>query len=98
MDRDWPEACRGAGWIDLVALLPSLHLDGGPEPRQMFEATTIGQSADAGAVDVFLASIAGYFTRMSLLAPPPGLPTLRPFQAAQGDVARTWLRDRLNRT
>ncbi len=93
---DWPGACRGAGWIDLVALLPSLHLDGGPEPREMFHASPIGLSADAGAVDVFLASIAGYFTRMSLRPPPPGLPTVREFQAAQGDVARSWLRDRLN--
>jgi len=93
---DWPGACRGAGWIDLVALLPSLHLDGGPEPHKMFHASTIGQSADVGAVDVFLASIAGYFTRMSLLPPPPGLPTVRQFQAAQGNVARSWLRERLN--
>ncbi len=92
---DWPGACRGAPWIDLVALLPSLHLDGAPEPEAMFRASRIGHSADADAVDVFLASIAGYFTRMSLLLPPPGLPTVRRFQAAQGVVARQWLRQRL---
>lgn len=93
---DWPGACCGAEWIDLVGLLPSLHLDGGPEPHHLFHSNTIGQSADAAAVDVFLAAMAGYFTRMSLLPPPPGLPTVRQFQAAQGDVARSWLRDRLN--
>lgn len=93
---DWPGACRGAGWIDLVALLPSLHLDGGPEPEEVFQASTIGQFADAGAVDVFLASIAGYFTRMSLLLPPPGPPTVRQFQAAQGVIARAWLQRRLD--
>lgn len=93
---DWPWACRGVGWIDLVGLLPSLHLDGGPEPEEVFRASTIGQSADAGAVDVFLASIAGYFTRISLLPPPPGLPTVRQFQAAQGVIARAWLERRLD--
>jgi len=31
------------------------------------------------------------FTRQALLPPPPGLPTVRAFQAAQGQVARAWL-------
>jgi hypothetical protein len=93
---DWPNACRGADWIDLVAMLPSLHLDGGPEPEAAVRSSTIGNTAEPSAVDVFLTSIAGYFTRMSLLPPPPGLPTVRQFQAAQGDVARSWLRQRIN--
>jgi hypothetical protein len=45
-------------------------------------------------VNCALASLAGYFTRHSLLPPPPGLPTLRAFQAAQGTVARRWLAQR----
>ena len=77
---DWPHACRGAHWIDLVAMLPSLHLDGGPEPEEALRASTIGNTAEPSAVDVFLTSIAGYFTRMSLLPPPPGLPTVRQFK------------------
>lgn len=93
---DWPGACRGARWIDLVALLPSLYLDGAPEPEAVFQASSIGRFVDAGAVDVFLASIAGYFTRMSLQPPPFGLPTVRRFQAAQGVVAREWLRRRID--
>jgi hypothetical protein len=35
--------------------------------------------------------VAGFFTRQALLPPPPGLPTLRAFQRAQGEVARAWL-------
>lgn len=93
---DWPCACRGANWIDLVAMSPSLHLDGGPEPEEIFQASAIGRSADHAAVNVFLASIAGFFTRMSLLPPPPGLPSLRSFQAAQGAIARTWLQRRID--
>jgi hypothetical protein len=92
---DWPNACIGAGWIDLVAMLPSLRLDGGLEPEEALGRSAVASTAEPAAVDVFLAAIAGYFTRMSLLPPPPGLPTVRQFQAAQGDIARTWLRQRL---
>jgi len=35
----------------------------------------------------------GDFTSQALLPPPPGLPTVRAFQAAQGQVARSWLAD-----
>jgi hypothetical protein len=92
---DWPGASIGAPWIDLVGLLPALHLDGGPPPADAFAAHRLGRRADPVAVDAFLASITGYLVRQSLLPPPPGLPTLRPFQAAQGEIARRWLADRL---
>ncbi len=92
---DWPAACMGAPWIDLVGLLPSLHLDGGPPPHDVFDAHPLGRDADPGAVDVVIAAIAGYFTRGALLPPPPGLPTVRAFQAAQGAVTRAWLASRL---
>lgn len=91
---DWPGACSGAPWIDLAALLPSLHLDGGPLPHDVFEHHPVGRAAEPESVDVFLAALAGYFTRRSLLPPPTGLPTLRPFQAEQGRVTREWLRAR----
>ena len=42
-----------------------------------------------------LAGLTGYFLRSSLNPAPPGLPTLRPFQRAQGDAALEWLRKRL---
>lgn len=92
---DWPGASLGAPWIDLVGLLPALHLDGGPPPADVLAAHPLGRRADPDAIDAFLAALTGYFIRQSLLPPPPGLPTLRPFQAAQGKVARTWLAGRL---
>lgn len=92
---DWPGASTGAPWIDLVTLLPSLHLDGGPPPAEVFGSTPLGRRADPDAVDAYVAALAGYFTRMSLLPPPPGLPTLRDFQAAQGVIARRWVAQRL---
>ena len=75
---DWPSAAVGAPFIDLLGLLPSLHLDGGPAPAEIFDTHPIGASADPNAVDTVLAAIAGYFTRQALLPPPPGLPTVVP--------------------
>lgn len=97
---DWPSACRGAGWVDLLTMLPSFHLDGAPEPDAvlaMRSGALIGDGppVDGGDVDAFVAGLAGYFTRYSLLPPPPGLPTVRAFQAAQAEVTREWLGRRL---
>jgi aminoglycoside phosphotransferase (APT) family kinase protein len=91
---DWPGASAGAPWVDLLGLLPSLELDGGPSAQEVFEQHPIGKAADPEAASTFLAAVAGYFTRVALLPPPPGLPTVREFQAAQGLVARRWLAQR----
>jgi len=93
---DWPSAVIGAAWIDLVTMLPALHLDGAPAPHELFDEHPLARGADADAVTTFLAGFAGYFTRQALEAPPPGLPTLRAFQAEQGRVARVWLAQRLD--
>src|SRR5713101_2950653 len=33
---DWPWACLAAPWFDLVAMLPSVHMQGGPSPETLF--------------------------------------------------------------
>jgi hypothetical protein len=38
-----------------------------------------------------LCALGGYFTYQSLQPAPAGLPTVRAFQAAQGEVTRRWL-------
>lgn len=92
---DWPGASIGAAWIDLVGMLPALHLDGGPDPAEAFGDQPLGRTADPDAVTAVLAGLAGYFTRQALQPPPPGLPTVRAFQDAQGRVARDWLAKRI---
>jgi hypothetical protein len=42
-------------------------------------------------VTAVLCAVAGYLTSIALKPPPPGLPTIRRFQAAQGQIARDWL-------
>jgi hypothetical protein len=88
---DWPHARVGAPWLDAVAFAPSVAMQGGPEPEEILARWPGAEGADARAVDAAVASVAGFFTYFALLPAPPGLPTLRAFQAAQGDVARAWL-------
>jgi hypothetical protein len=88
---DWPWAAKGARWVDLVAFLPSVVMQGGPDPEPVWRAHPWSHGVDDDAVDVFLAGLAGPFTRDSLLRAPPGLPTLRAFQSGQARIARAWL-------
>jgi aminoglycoside phosphotransferase (APT) family kinase protein len=91
---DWPWACVGAGWVDLLLLLPSVAMQGGPDPEATFAAHPVAAGADPAAVTTMLAALAGFLVGGSRLPPPPGLPTLRSFQLGQGLVALEWLRRR----
>ena len=90
---DWPWACLAPPWFDLVAMLPSVAMQGGPPPEAVLARQPLGQAADADAVTVVVAALAG-FAWTSAQPDPPGLPTLRAFQRAQGLVALDWLRQR----
>lgn len=92
---DWPHAVAGAEFCDLVGWLPALFLEGGPPPQEMLAAHSVGRAADPDAVTAYLAAIAGYFVLNSLQPAPPGIPHLRAFQRAQGEVCLTWLEQRL---
>ncbi|WP_416969202.1 phosphotransferase [Streptomyces sp. 4F14] len=92
---DWPHAMRATPWFDLLLLLPSVRAQGGPDPEEVFTAHPLGRTADRDAVTTALAALTGYFLHNATKPAPPGLPTLRPFQQAQGEAALEWLRSRL---
>ncbi|MGP3958463.1 phosphotransferase [Nonomuraea sp. 3N208] len=84
---DWPWACVGAPWFDLVAMLPSVGMQGGPPPHELLDDPD-------PAVTTVVAAVAGYLVRQGRQPDPPGIPTVRQFQRAQGVVALDWLRRR----
>jgi aminoglycoside phosphotransferase (APT) family kinase protein len=88
---DWPHASLGAGWMELLQILPSIAMQGGPKPWEIFDSHPLGREAPEGEVTAVLAAVAGYFIRQSRLPSPPGLPTLRAFQRDQGIPAVEWL-------
>jgi len=86
---DWPHACVGAPVFDLVAWAPSVALEGGPEG--LLNMSAPASAVDPDVVAVLVAAFAGFLVSHSLQPAPPGLPTLREFQGAQGAVALEWL-------
>jgi hypothetical protein len=76
---DWNLACVGNGWFDVAFWLPSLQLEGGPEPDEVLP--------NAGAL---AATVAGFFAARAGLPPPKGAPTVREFQRRQAEVALPW--------
>jgi hypothetical protein len=91
---DWPWAATGAAWVDVAVMLPSVAMQGGPDPEELWRAHPLSRGVDNERVDAFLAALAGMFLWSGMQPPPPGLPTLRRFQTAQGDRALAWLAKR----
>jgi hypothetical protein len=93
---DWPHAAIGAPVLDIVIWAPSVTLEGGSSPEELLLRNPAAAGADPAAVTSLVAAVAGFFVTHSLRPDPPGLPTLRRFQAAQGEVALAWLRRRID--
>jgi Phosphotransferase enzyme family len=91
---DWPWAAIGARWLDLVAMLPSIAMQDGPDSEALWTAHPLSDGVDRADVDTVVAALAGFFTYASMQPDSPGLPTLRAFQAGQGHVARRWIAQR----
>jgi hypothetical protein len=81
---------RGAGrlegvgnpLVDIAFWLPSLALEGGPDPEAV-----VGARAGVAELSAF---VAGYFACRAGLPPPPTAPRVRPLQLGQLRVALPW--------
>ncbi|WP_402376311.1 aminoglycoside phosphotransferase family protein [Isoptericola rhizosphaerae] len=89
---DWPFAVRGAAYTDVVGMLPSVRLEGGPPPWEVLERHPLPSGTDDDAVRAYVVSLTGYFVHSSLQPPPPAIPHVRSFQRAQAEVCIDWLR------
>jgi hypothetical protein len=76
---DWNWVHRGNPDLDLAAWLPSLRLEGGPEPEALLPG--------AGGL---AAVLAGFFAARAGLPPPPTAPKVREFQRAQAEICLAW--------
>ena len=91
---DWPHARVGPPWLDAVAFAPSVTMQGGPPPEEVISRHSACRTASSDSVTAAVVALAGYFTHRAVQPPPPGLPTVRAFQDAQGVVAREWVSQR----
>lgn len=88
---DWPHARRGAAWIDLPCLLPSIEASGGPlceEAWAVFEEHGAPSQAELLPVISAFASFLWFQQAQPEIAQLPGL---REFQRAQAIPALRWL-------
>lgn len=92
---DWPHACIGAAWVDLLIAIPSIVMHGGGDPERLWQRHRPGRDADPDAVTAVLTGITGYFLRAATQPPPLNLARVRAFQRAQGEAGLAWLRQRL---
>ena len=76
---DWNLAHVGNPLLDIVGWLPSLKLEGGPDPWELVEDS-----------QGFAALLAGFFAYGAGLPPPPTAPTVREFQRRQAQVSLPW--------
>ncbi|NUU23164.1 MAG: phosphotransferase [Streptomycetaceae bacterium] len=93
---DWSYPHQGAAWIDAAALVPHLILAGHtPDAAEKVVADIPAwRAAPAEALDAFAVACTGYWTRSARLAPPPGVPYLRGFQARAAAAGLAWTRHR----
>jgi hypothetical protein len=76
---DWNQACVGNPELDVAAWLPSLRLEGGPDPEEIL-------TGGGGLAAV----LAGFFASRVGLPPPPTAPQVRKIQRVQLEAALAW--------
>lgn len=93
---DWPWAAHGASWFDALTLLVDARVsDPACDTEAALREHAVFAPAEPQQVDSVLAALAGYFLDSARKPSPPGLPTLRAFQQAEGAACLGWLRERL---
>lgn len=92
---DWPHACVGPPWLDLVALLFEVDRLGEEDlAERVLAASTLTRDVDPEVLTRVLEGFSEFFLGRAAEPDPPGLPTLRTFQRVQGDALVRWVERR----
>ncbi|MFX0576945.1 phosphotransferase [Nocardia nepalensis] len=91
---DWSWPCRGAAWIDLVALAPSIAASG-VDPDPILAAHPSTRDVESAAIAAVSCALVGYWEHNSRQPAPPRSPNFRRHQAHSAQVSRAWLKRRL---
>jgi Ser/Thr protein kinase RdoA (MazF antagonist) len=92
---DWPHACVGPGWLDLLALLFEVDRWGEEGLAEEVLATSaLTRDVDPEVVTTVLEGFSEFFFGRAAEPVPLGLPTLREFQRVQGEALSRWVERR----
>ncbi|WP_144127179.1 phosphotransferase [Catellatospora sichuanensis] len=92
---DWPWACVGPAWLDTAMIMVNVNLFGGHDVDALLAEHAHPLGARSADLTALLAGMTGYFLDACRNPAPPGLPTVRAFQRAQGEASLRWLRSRI---
>ena len=88
---DWAWACRGAEWLDTLLLAVDFVIQGGPDPDGYLRATGPTAAAEPQDLRAMVATMVGFWRDRARRPPPPGLPTIRAWQAHCAERTQEWL-------
>ena len=88
---DWAWACRGAGWLDTLLLAVDFVVQGGPDPDHYLRSTGPTATADPADLRAVVATMVGFWRDRARSPAPPGLPTIRRWQAPCAERTQQWL-------
>ncbi|WP_143175303.1 aminoglycoside phosphotransferase family protein [Cryptosporangium aurantiacum] len=89
---DWPSACVGAPWLDLLFLLPGAAVTpGAVDPEDVVRTHPLTRDVAPETITATVAAIAGFLLTVSLEPPPWYAPEVRLFQRAEAAAALRWL-------
>jgi hypothetical protein len=88
---DWAWASRGAPWLDTLLLGLDFTVQGGPEPNSFLRQNVVTREVPTEHLRSIVLCLIGMFAHRARLPAPPGLPTIRMWQAHCRDRALHWV-------
>ncbi|ABS05677.1 conserved hypothetical protein [Kineococcus radiotolerans SRS30216 = ATCC BAA-149] len=89
---DWPHACRGPAWLDLLTLLAEVDRLGEEGlAERVLTTSALTRDVEADVLTTVLDGFRAFFLHRAAQPVPPGLPTLREFQRVQGEALARWV-------
>jgi aminoglycoside phosphotransferase (APT) family kinase protein len=88
---DWAWACRGAAWLDALLVAMDLRIQGGPNPDDFLRSHPTTRAVPGEHLAAMVACMVGVWAERGRRPSPPGLPTIRTWQAHCAAAALDWL-------
>ena len=90
---DWAWASRGAPWLDSLLLAMDFRIQGGPDCDDFLRTQPVTRGVEPVHLRSVVACMVGVWAERARRPSPPGLPTIRAWQAHCRHHALAWLDD-----